>query len=411
MFAFARITLLSLLLAWIALPAAQAQDANPVRLLELHGPRTLVEGEVANYRARASQGSTRPIGFLWDFGDGIASEGSLVAHRYDAPGTYTVEVVAYNVAGRDTMKTQVTVSARPEVTATPTVRDVAPRPRAAPEATAEAPPAPAPRISRKRVREALFSHTAILPATDGYTWILASDLWKERLNRQMLRYRLQGLRVEIMTDTTGTGSPVHRIIAGHFPTVGQALLARSMMKMPNIRPQLYAFAEDGIQIAASGLPAAMRRLDPDDRAWLEALHGPTVDPALADRTAPPALADADPDIRDVPPADDLPAPLTAAGRSLPDQPAAAAAPNPGATAPGATATGATRSPGAVTSAPMDIGVWMWFLGGVLSAILVTLAALVGYSVLSTSPPPPSTVKKARPPIGLRIGRRLHPLPA
>jgi hypothetical protein len=334
-----------------------------------------------------------------------------------------VQVVAYNVAGRDTMKTQVTVSPRPEVTATPTVRDVTPRSRPMPEATAEAIPAPAPRISRKRVREALFDHTAILPATDGYTWILASDLWQERLNRQMLRYRLQGLRVEIMTDTTGAGSPVHRIIAGHFPTVGQALLARSMMKMPDIRPQLYAFAEDGIQIAASGLSAAMQRLDPDDRAWLEALHGPTLDPALADRAAPPALADADPNIRDVPPADDTPSPLTAAEPSRPEQPATAAATSPGATgtassanatgatATGATATGATRSPGAVTSTPMDMGVWIWFLGGVLTAILVTLAVLVGYGVLSTSPPPPSTAKKARPPIGLRIGRRLHPLPA
>jgi len=282
---------LLLIAGWLlwtaAVPVSRAQSdsgAEPVRVIRLHGPRTLDVGDVGNYRARVSDASTRPIGFLWDFGDGIASEGTVVAHRYREAGSYTVMVVAYNAGGKDTMRTTVTVREPVEQPApvTQSSANRAPASASPPSASSAAPapsarsPEPSPqetssRIARDSVRSKLFSHDPIQPATSGYTWVMASDLWKERIESLLLKYRLQGLRVELMTDVNGSGAKVYRIIAGHFDTVGEALIARSLLDPTRVRMHLHGFAPGGMARAVSSLPQALDRLDPQFAGWLDRL--------------------------------------------------------------------------------------------------------------------------------------------
>lgn len=282
---------LLLIAGWLlwtaAVPDSRAQsdsEAEPVRVIRLHGPRALEVGDVGNYRARVSDASTRPIGFLWDFGDGIASEGTVVAHRYREAGSYTVMVVAYNAGGKDTMRTTVTVRepveppapvTQPSARRTPSRSSPSSASSAtmAPSARSPEPstPEPSSRIARDSVRGKLFSHDPIQPATSGYTWVMASDLWKERIESLLLKYRLQGLRVELMTDVNGSGAKVYRIIAGHFDTVGEALIARALLDPTRVRMHLHGFAPGGMARAVSSLPQALDRLDPQFAGWLDRL--------------------------------------------------------------------------------------------------------------------------------------------
>jgi len=374
--------ILLLILTGLAVPAVRAQDAEPVQVLELHGPRSLFAGAVANYRARVSDQSTRPIGFLWDFGDGIASEGSLVAHRYALPGTYTVRVIAYNAAGRDTMSTTVRVSPAPDVTAVPDPPSEAQSTQDASTAERTAPAAepPSPSISRRDVRKSLFSRRPIVPASDGYTWVLASDLWNERLHRKRLKYRLQGLRVEVMADTTGRGSPVYRLIAGHFKTIGQALIARSMLQVDETNLQLHAFSPDGIRLAMAAFPDALRRLDPEDRTWLNHLSEPTtadIQPTSPDAGGPDeAIAETGP----VPGGPVTPSALPNRSRPIPEVPSS------------------------------GLPSWVWFIAGLAVASATGIVSLILYGRRSAGRPlpRPPLPKKALPPTGLRIGRRRLP---
>lgn len=387
-------------LLWSSLaPLAVAQDTYPVRLLELIGPRSITEGAVVNYRARISNTSTRPVGYLWDFGDGIASEGSVVAHRYDTPGTYTVMVVAYNVAGRDTLSTRVTVSPRP-----------APVAKAAPERSAqrsrqarspEPKTATTPRISQADVRARLFGREPIQPAASGYSWVIASDLWRERIDGLLLRYRLQGLRVEVMTDTTGPGSPVHRILAGHFDTVGGALIAYSMLRKSDVTASLHAFAPDGMESALAALPQA---LTPKLRKELFPIGALALadgaDAASRSSTQPEASVGEEPA-------------LAVGPESGTSQPPGGASEPQAATPPPASGSVSTDGLGRSVVLSIDgISPWAWFLVGVVAAL--GLVALPLYVVLSrdtrtlTDALSWRTAKKAGPPVGLLPERRLTP---
>jgi len=330
---------LLLIAGWLlwtaAVPVSRAQSdsgAEPVRVIRLHGPRTLDVGDVGNYRARVSDTSTRPIGFLWDFGDGIASEGTVVAHRYREAGSYTVMVVAYNAGGKDTMRTTVTVREPVEPPAPvtqpsanrasasaspPSASSAAPAPSArSPEPS---PPEPSSRIARDSVRSKLFSHDPIQPATSGYTWVMASDLWKERIESLLLKYRLQGLRVELMTDVNGSGAKVYRIIAGHFNTVGEALIARSLLDPTRVRMHLHGFAPGGMARAVSSLPQALDRLDPQFAGWIDRLPQSASTP---DASTPDASTSASPLYAEAPsenvaPEDAPPEDVSAAGSTPP----------------------------------------------------------------------------------------------
>ena len=68
--------------------------------------RTIEEGESVRFEDR----STGEIELLrWDLGDGTTSGDSLVTHRYDEAGTYTVVLTASNEAGSSTSSTTITV--------------------------------------------------------------------------------------------------------------------------------------------------------------------------------------------------------------------------------------------------------------------------------------------------------------
>lgn len=416
---------------------AWAQDAQPVRLIELIGPRAVFDGEVVNYRARVDDASTKPVGFLWDFGDGIASEGTLVAHRYRTPGVYTVTLVAYNTAGRDTLRARIRVTEQPDEPA-PVAAETEPT-RSAPRATSTATPTPedaAPQpISRADVREQLFGHAPIQPATTGYTWILVSDLWNERIQRTLLQYRLQGIRVEIMAETQGRGSRAYRIIAGHFPTIGQALMARSMLNLGDQTASLHSFAPDGLQLATANLADAIKQLPQRDRRWLADLTR-TPTPLVADAqstertraepapnstaiesgTRPPTAPDATPNPAEENRAEERLAETrtaetnaTASASSRPAGAARVAMPEP-----------VTAAPPAYSPSPTGLPVWVWAVAGMLASMTGAVAAFLWYGLRGTEPVNTATVednthdppaaKKAWPPIVLQqTDRRQLPI--
>ena len=222
-----------LLLFWIFLlvfpvseALAQSKDGarlEPVRLVEIVEPETVSAGTVRHFRARIADGAGRPVNYLWDLGDGTLSIGSLVSHAYSTPGTYTVSVVARNPIGADTLRTGVRVAPAPSMSDTVVAAPI--------EETelAEAVEKASPSSGRRGLtvpRTALFGSGGLSLENGGYAWVLATDLWAERARDRMRVYRLQGYRADIYVDTTGRGSPAHRIVVGQFATVGQARAAR-----------------------------------------------------------------------------------------------------------------------------------------------------------------------------------------
>lgn len=410
-----------------------AQDGQPVKLVELIGPRAVFDGEVVNYRARVDDASTKPVGFLWDFGDGIASEGTLVAHRYRTPGVYTVTLVAYNTAGRDTLRARIRVTERPEGPVT-TPAESAPA-RTAPRPASDAAPtieetAPRP-ISRAEVRKQLFGHDPIQPATTGYTWILISDLWNERIQRTLLQYRLQGIRVEVMEETQGRGSRVYRIIAGHFPTIGQALMARSMLNLGLQTTTLHSFAPDGLQFAVANLPGAIQQLPERDRRWINDLThppAPLVADAEVDETPQTDAASAKNETGEAPVvANAAPSPAEARrARTNNAGPASTSSPTASASRV-ATPPPVTTSPSAGSSTgsstPAGLPAWVWVAAGMIASMAGGVTAFLWYernnkqpvtARAATSrindPPPEAAAKKAEPPIVLQqIDRRRLPI--
>ncbi len=218
-------------------------EVFPVRLIEVYAPRTIVVGEVVNFRVRASNGTPRPFTALWDFDNGYLSVGNPVAHAYTEPGMYTVRVIGRNRTSADTLTVTVTVTtassndaAKRTTSAQPVAEPVA-EPFAGPAADeGGASTAPAARV---RVREAsLRGYAAISRSPGTYTWVIASDLWRERLEASVLNYRLQNLRAELYQDPRGRGSPVYRIVVGEFETEEEALTARAWLP-PNARKNAY----------------------------------------------------------------------------------------------------------------------------------------------------------------------------
>lgn len=237
------ILILSALVVGTGAHLTAAQTASkPVRLTGIHGPRAVVQDSVANYRATASATSSRPIEYLWTFSDGVASEGVVVARKFQAPGVHTITVTASNAAGRDTLRTTVVVAQpRPKLPDRVTAKP-APKPVATERPTREAKETTSTNLTA-RARRVLYSDSSIQPASTGYTWIVASDLWRERLEATAVDYILKGLRVELYTDTSGKGSPAYRLITGHFTNVEEALAARPFLPEMVQHPVLLNLAE------------------------------------------------------------------------------------------------------------------------------------------------------------------------
>lgn len=224
------------LLAFLA-PRADAQSdgttssSAAVHLVEIAGPRTVDVGAVAHFRARRAVPSTRPVDYLWDFGDGTLSVGPLVSYIYSTPGNYTIQVVGRNTAGADTLTARLQVRLAENRSTTESMSQEAPAP--SPVSSPSSPPNLVPAKKATVSRSTLFGPGGVSPSDGGYTWVVGSELWAARAKDQMLVYRLRGLRADIYVDREGPGSPAYRIIIGQFPTeeearVGQAWIASDL---------------------------------------------------------------------------------------------------------------------------------------------------------------------------------------
>ena len=224
--------LLSLLLGLPAAGQSVSSSADrPVRLVDIAAPTALNAGSVGHFRAQVAPESLRPVNYLWDFGDGTLSVGTLVSHAYATPGTYTLTVTARNARGRDTLSAQVMVATPTERAAVPpAAAEAKPTPKTVilasdgREAPATSPPA---RVTFSRA--ALFGGGGVDEDAGGFTWVLRTDLWAERAQDLMLFHRLRGLRADVVVDTTGPGSPAYRVVAGQFATPDEAFAARAWL--------------------------------------------------------------------------------------------------------------------------------------------------------------------------------------
>ncbi len=222
-----------LLVGGIGVTPAQTPP-QPVALTAIHGPRAMVLDSVLNLRATVTPSTTRPVEYLWDLGDGVSSEGVVIAHRYDEPGPYTVTLIASNAVGRDTLQTKILVTA-PTQSQTAHTGAVPNENGAIPSSANASPRTVVPSQTEtyasllNRARKSLFTRPPTPPTGTGFTWILASDLERKRLQTVAVDLVLQGLRVEIYEDTTGPGSPAYRLMCGHFSDPREALTARQFL--------------------------------------------------------------------------------------------------------------------------------------------------------------------------------------
>jgi alpha-galactosidase len=94
------------------------QPAHSVRMIKLiansvpavapafaaHVPAGARAGETVQFSA--SSGTGAPVlGYRWNFGDGVATDGSEVEHTYTQPGSYQVRIEATGLGGRTSTKT------------------------------------------------------------------------------------------------------------------------------------------------------------------------------------------------------------------------------------------------------------------------------------------------------------------
>lgn len=224
------VLLLGLLTAPVVFGQSRSSTPEPtaVRLVPLSEPSTLEVSAIGHFRARIAPSASRPVNYLWDLGDGTLSIGSLVSHAYSRPGDYEVTVIARNEAGSDTLRSRVKVVPKEPRVDTVVTSEAVTDVRPALTSDSVAPALSSLPSSAGVSRSALFG-SGIAPERGGYTWVVASDLWGERAQTRLLSYRLRGLRSDVYVESEGAGSPVHRIVVGHFHTVEEALVARAWL--------------------------------------------------------------------------------------------------------------------------------------------------------------------------------------
>jgi hypothetical protein len=236
---------------WLPARAQEPVDADrAVRIQAIHGPREVTAGTPFNIRAQVEPGAVLPVTYLWDFGDGTLSEGALVAHMYRAPSTYTVRLIARNAAGRDTLTHVVRVA--PPAPPAPSAR-LRPNPR--PVSSTASPPVQDD-VSADDVsaddeatsvpvvfQPASLRGTEAINRSEGYTWVVQSDLWAVRAHETMLRYRLRGFRTALLADTTGRGAPIYRVVLGQYRSPAEAQAARPHLPDAIHSPWLWALGE------------------------------------------------------------------------------------------------------------------------------------------------------------------------
>jgi outer membrane protein OmpA-like peptidoglycan-associated protein/opacity protein-like surface antigen len=75
----------------------------------IEGPSQLRVGEQGAFVATVDPGSTRPLSYTWDMGDGALREGLTVRHQYGEPGVYTVRFTARFTRGEEVRTLRVNV--------------------------------------------------------------------------------------------------------------------------------------------------------------------------------------------------------------------------------------------------------------------------------------------------------------
>lgn len=87
---------------------------TPVDVMSVDCPATIEEGETATFTAVVNDDdATRPIDYMWDFGDGSTSEGLVATRSFADAGTYTVTFTAMNDGSTDSEMCTVTVEEPP----------------------------------------------------------------------------------------------------------------------------------------------------------------------------------------------------------------------------------------------------------------------------------------------------------
>jgi hypothetical protein len=245
--------LCAVLLSGIVVPVVSAQSPGgdppvAVRLTAVDAPEDLAAGAVGHFRAQVAPQSTRPVNFLWDFGDGTLSVGSPVSHVYARRGTYDLTVVARNAGGADTARASVAVRlAEPDADAEAGASRVTAAAVSDPVAATQT----APTRSRRSVsRTTIFGSGGVTTVAGGYTWVVTTDLWAERARNRMLAYRLNGYRADVYVDTSGRGSAAHRVVVGQFATAAEARVARRWLPADVVSPWLLPLSSPPAQITA-----------------------------------------------------------------------------------------------------------------------------------------------------------------
>ena len=78
---------------------AEAQDGAVVARISASAA-SLALGEAVTFDGTASTSATgRVVHYVWTFGDGDSTEGSIVTHRYLAPGQFTVRLIVADASG------------------------------------------------------------------------------------------------------------------------------------------------------------------------------------------------------------------------------------------------------------------------------------------------------------------------
>lgn len=203
----------------------------------IYGRRALRTGEAENYRVRLPDQTPNPIEYVWDFGDGTLAEGNNVVHRYRKAGRYRIAVTIRNPYGSDADTFFVTVTG-PPVEATPPADAASPgkteRTARAPAASPSAPPGGSPTaLQTKELTERAvpvvgtgLGGRQIAWQEGGYAWRMRTHFELAAAERQAREYQNAGYRVGIITDESGPGSTVYRVVIGQFDSVEKALRAK-----------------------------------------------------------------------------------------------------------------------------------------------------------------------------------------
>lgn len=211
-------------------------DGRPVRIVAVYGRRQLTVGKAENYRARTAAGAEQPVIFRWSMGDGTRAVGNNVTHRYERPGRYRIIVTARNAKGTDSDTTFVDVvaaSPRGVALGASGAQAVLVDPSVSTSAATEdkRPGVPGGGIAaspRNPVESALEGGT-IDWSRGGYGLLVATHFASRNAEAEAFRFRDAGFRVGIITDDSGRGSTVYRVLVGQFSTEEAAVEGRRLM--------------------------------------------------------------------------------------------------------------------------------------------------------------------------------------